>query len=55
MSFIVFKFSSISSPVIPSPLDNPFTKIPFSYVKAAEIPSIFNSDEKLKFSFLTFK
>ena len=29
VSLIVFKFSRMSSPVIPSPLDKPFIKIPF--------------------------
>ena len=43
ISFIVFKFKVISSPSLPSPLDNPVTNLPFSYIKDAEIPSIFGS------------
>ena len=41
ISFTVFKFSVISSPSIPSPLERPVVKIPFLYVKDDEIPSIF--------------
>jgi len=36
----------ISSPVLPSPRDNPRTKIPSTYFNDAEIPSIFGSAEK---------
>ena len=43
ISFIVFKFSVINSPSYPSPLDSPVSKIPFLYVKDAEIPSILGS------------
>ena len=43
MSLIVFKFSVISSPILPSPLDNPLVKFPSMYVNDAEIPSIFGS------------
>jgi len=35
----------MSSPVSPSPLESPFIKIPFLYVKEAEIPSIFGSEK----------
>ena len=43
ISLIVLRFSVISSPSMPSPLERPVAKIPFLYVKEAEIPSIFGS------------
>ena len=38
---IVLRLASMSSPVLPSPLETPLTSLPFSYVSDAEIPSIF--------------
>ena len=43
ISFIVLRFSVITSPIFPSPLDTPKTSLFFLYVKDAEIPSIFGS------------
>ena len=43
ISLIVFKFSVISSPLCPSPLDTPAIKIPFLYVNDADMPSILGS------------
>ena len=43
ISDIVNRFAVISSPSFPSPLDNPFSNLPFLYVKDAEIPSILGS------------
>ena len=40
---IVFKLSVTSSPIRPFPLVAPWTKIPFSYFKAVDKPSIFVS------------
>ena len=45
ISSIVAKFSVIFSPKVPSPLDKPKTKSPFSYLKVDDIPSILFSDE----------
>ena len=43
ISLIVFKFSVISSPSFPSPLDKPVTNLPSLYNKDADIPSILGS------------
>ena len=43
ISFIVTKFEVISSPSLPSPLDNPNLSLPFKYVNEADIPSILGS------------
>ena len=43
ISFIVFKFSVMSSPSFPSPLDRPVVNLPFLKIKDAEIPSILGS------------
>ena len=40
---MVSRFVVMSSPSFPSPLDKPLMKLPFLYVKEAEIPSIFGS------------
>ena len=41
----------ISSPILPSPRDNPKTNIPSIYFIDAEIPSIFGSEENIIFTF----
>ena len=43
MSLIVFKFSVISSPSLPLPLERPLMKIPFLYFNEADIPSFLGS------------
>ena len=56
MSLIVLRLLVISSPVFPSPRDNPKTKVPCIYFIDAEIPSILGSKEKSIFlEFFRFK
>ena len=55
ISFMVFKLFKISSPVTPSPLESPFTNIPFSYISVAEIPSILGSANNSIILLLLFK
>ena len=43
IDFIVFKLLVISSPIFPSPLVEPCTKIPFSYLSEIARPSILSS------------
>ena len=43
IDFIVFKLLVISSPILPSPLVEPCTKIPFSYLSEIARPSILSS------------
>ena len=40
---------------MPSPLERPFVKKPFSYIKVAEIPSILGSEKNSIFPFSKFK
>ena len=54
ISAIVLRFSVITSPSLPSPLDKPKTKFPSLYVRDADIPSIFGSTEYSN-NFLEFK
>ena len=43
ISLIVLRFSVITSPILPSPLDTPTFSFLSIYVKDADIPSIFGS------------
>ena len=48
IEFIVFKFTVISSPCVPSPLVRPLIRFPFSYRRFTDAPSYFNSHQNSK-------